>query len=130
MAAQAAVDKLGMDVLALDVRQQTSVTDCFLFVSGQSGLHCRALEDAIREALGTAGSQLKRTDGHRGMRWRALDYGSLIIHIMDQPTREFYSIERLWNQAKKVPLTSATSQSHPKKKPTNSSFPRKRGSRV
>ncbi len=107
VAARAAEDKLGKDIVALDVRPQTAVTDCFLFVSGSSHIHVRALEDAVREAMQRAGARLIRTDGQRGHHWRALDYGGLIVHIMEKDAREFYSIERLWDQGKKISLSSS-----------------------
>ena len=107
LAAQAADEKLGEDIVALDVRGQSSVTDTFVFVSGTSHIHVRALEDAVRESLAEAGAELRRTDGQRGHHWRALDYGSLIVHIMDTATREFYSIERLWDEAKRISLSGA-----------------------
>lgn len=110
LAAEAASDKLGTDILALDVRRVTSVTDCFLFITGSSHIHVRALEDGIREKLAESGARLQRTDGQRGHSWRALDYGSLIIHIMDQKTRDFYSIERLWNQGKPIKLKAHEKQ--------------------
>jgi len=115
VAAKAADEKQGKDILALDVRKLTAVTEYFLFVSGTSHVHVRALEDEIRKQAGDAGGTLRRTDGQRGYPWRVLDYGDVIVHIMDQPTREFYSIERLWNQGKRLDLIK------PKKK-----APRKR----
>jgi ribosome-associated protein len=101
-AARAAEEKSGFDIIALDVRDQTSLTDAFLFISANSHIHARALEDAVREELGRAGVELLRTDGQRGHSWRALDYGSFLVHIMEVKTREFYLVERLWDQAKKI----------------------------
>ena len=90
---QVADEKLGIDILALDVRKQSSITDSFVFIGATSHLHVQALEDAIREELGKMGIRPVRTDGQRGHLWRALDYGSVIVHIMDQKTRDFYAIE-------------------------------------
>lgn len=104
IAAKAAEDKKGEDIIAFDVRGQSSIADSFLFISGSSHIHIRALEDAVREELKKTGATLNRTDGQRGHLWRALDYGSFIIHIMDQKTREFYAMERLWERAKSINL--------------------------
>ncbi len=103
-AAKAADDRKGEDIVAFDVRGQSSITDSFLFISGTSHIHIRALEDAVREELKKNGAVLSRTDGQRGHLWRALDYGDFIIHIMDKKTREFYAMERLWEQAKRISL--------------------------
>lgn len=111
-AIQAAADKLGQDIRAVDVRKITSLADVFLFVGATSHIHVKALEDAIRENLRHAGAALLRTDGHRGHSWRVLDYGGLIVHIMEQKTREFYGVERLWDDGKKI----AVKQDEPKPK--------------
>lgn len=106
IAAKAADEKQGVDVVAIDVRSLSSVTECFLFVGATSHIHVKALEDAIREKMRLSDADLRRTDGQRGHPWRVLDYGTLIVHIMEQSTREFYSIERLWNQGKQISLTA------------------------
>jgi ribosome-associated protein len=82
VAAQAAMDKQGTDIVLLDVRGQSSLTDYFLFVGATTHVHVRALEDAVREALHTTEAKLIRTDGQRGHLWRVLDFGSLMVHIM------------------------------------------------
>lgn len=103
-AAKAADDHKGEDIVAFDVRGQSSIADSFLFISGTSHIHIRALEDAVREELKKEGATLSRTDGQRGHTWRALDYGDFIIHIMDKKTREFYAMERLWEGARPITL--------------------------
>lgn len=135
MAARAADDKLGEDILAFDVRRESSLADCYLLITGTSHIHIRALEDAVREALRVSGAELRRTDGQRGHLWRALDYGSLIVHIMDQKTREFYAMEKLWERGKKIdwsgkpapaPKRPPVKKKAPARKPRRSSSPRKR----
>ena len=102
IAARAADEKIGEDILAFDVRRESTLADCYLLVTGSGHIHIRAIEDAIRESLREAGADLRRTDGQRGHMWRALDYGSLIVHIMDQKTREFYAMEKLWERGKRI----------------------------
>ncbi|MCG3204791.1 MAG: Ribosomal silencing factor RsfS [Elusimicrobia bacterium] len=102
LAAQVADEKLGENILAMDVRKESSLVDCYLLVTGSTHIHIRAIEDAIREALRLAGAILKRTDGQRGHLWRVLDYGSMIIHIMDQKTRDFYAMEKLWERGRVI----------------------------
>jgi ribosome-associated protein len=102
LAAKIADDKLGSDITVIDVRGNSAVTDCFVFVGATSHLHVRSLEDGIRQGLKESGAQLIRTDGMRGHLWRVLDYGNVLVHIMDKKTREFYAVERLWDQGKKV----------------------------
>lgn len=133
VAARAADEKLGEDILAIDVRRDSSLADCYLLVSGSGHLHIRALEDAVRESLREAGADLRRTDGQRGHLWRALDYGTLIVHIMDQKTRQFYAMEKLWERGKKIdwgekeaPAPKRTPAKRKKRTPTSGRRPKKR----
>ncbi len=114
IAAEAAEDKLGLDIVALDVKQLTSVAEIFLFVGANSHIHVRALEDAIRQSVAEKTDlSLIRTDGQRGHLWRVLDFGSLLVHIMEEKTREFYAVERLWNAAKQVAVSEKKSPAAP-----------------
>lgn len=122
-AAQAGEEKLAEDLALLDVRGVSNVTDYFLIMGANSHLHVRALEDAVRESLRRAGARLLRTDGQRGHLWRVLDFGGLIVHIMEKKTREFYSIERLWNAGKPISWRADAPPKQRKRKPKTS--PRK-----
>jgi len=120
--AKTADEKLGLDIAAIDVRGHSSLTDCFIFIGATSHLHVQALEDAIREALAKTGTRPLRSDGRRGHLWRALDYGSVIVHIMERKIREFYGIERLWEEGRRITpkllgQAAAVKKSPPKKKP-------------
>ena len=118
-AARLAEEKLGQNIVIMDVRDQTTVTECFVFVGAASHLHVKSLEDTIRMGLKNTGAKLLRTDGQRGHLWRVLDYGSVMIHIMDQKTRDFYGVERLWDQSKKVSFALVAKKSFPAaKKPS------------
>ena len=123
VAALAADEKQGEEILVIDVRDESSVADCFVFVTGTTHVHVRALEDAVRQSLAASGARLLRTDGQRGHLWRALDYGSLIVHIMDKKTREFYGMERLWDTRKMIDWEPAKPE--PKKR-----VPRKKKARA
>ena len=102
LAAKAADERQGQEIVVLDVSRESTLADFFIFITGTSHVHIRALEDAIRESLRDAGGNLARTDGQRGHLWRALDYGPLIIHIMDPKTREFYAMEKLWERGRPI----------------------------
>lgn len=96
-AAHAADSKKGADILLLDVRKTTALASYFLIVSAESSAHMMALAEHLRVDFNKQGVQLLHTEGRskRG-RWAVLDYGGLIIHILERETREFYALERLW----------------------------------
>lgn len=131
-AAQAADEKMGEEITVLDVSKESSLADYFLFITGTSHVHIRAMEDAIRDALKESGASLTRTDGQRGHLWRVLDYGAMIVHIMDAKTREFYSIEKLWEKGRPVSWSAKKAAKAPRatKKPvrkkTSRPAPRRR----
>lgn len=123
-AARAADEKLGQDILVVDVRKESSLVDCFVLVTGMTHLHIGAIEDEVREKLRAAGANLVRTDGQRGHLWRALDYGNFIVHIMDRKTRDFYAIEKLWERGRPL-LWKASAPKKRSTKPKSKSTTKK-----
>lgn len=102
--AQAAADKRGLDLVALDVHKLSSIADRFLFVTGTSDRHTRAIADAIREALSAVGEKPIGVEGYEEGRWILVDYGDVIAHIFQDEVRKHYDLERLWNDAPVVTL--------------------------
>ena len=91
------------DVVILDVRELSSVTDYFVIVSGTSEPHLRAIVDEISDKLKDE-HQLrpKAIDGTLQAAWVVLDYFDVIIHVMRQDVRERYDLETLWGDAPRV----------------------------
>ncbi|NLO46028.1 MAG: ribosome silencing factor [Clostridiales bacterium] len=89
--------KKAVDIKAIEVREQTIVADYFVIASGTSSTHTKSLaedvEYEIRET-GVAG----RVEG-RATGWILLDYGSVLVHVFDKESREYYNLERLWTDA-------------------------------
>ena len=92
-------DKKASDIEILDVSEQTSLGDYFIIASCQSSVQVRACVDEVEEKMLEAGFPPKHKEGYRGGSWILIDYGDIIVHVMQQEAREFYSIERLWNEA-------------------------------
>ncbi len=102
--AQAAADKRGLDLVALDVHKLSSIADRFLFVTSTSDRHARAIADAIREALSAVGEKPLGIEGYEEGRWILVDFGDVIAHIFQDEVRKHYDLERLWNDAPVVAL--------------------------
>ena len=92
-------DKKASDIEILDVSKQTSLGDYFIIASCQSSVQVRACVDEVEEKMLEAGFPPKHKEGYRGGSWILIDYGDIIVHVMQQEAREFYSIERLWDEA-------------------------------
>ncbi len=98
-----AENKKAENVVILDVRKLSSVTDYFVIVSGTSEPHLRAIVDEILDKLRTEhGVRPRAVDGDARAPWQALDFFDVIVHVMRQDVREKYDLESLWGDAPKV----------------------------
>ena len=107
LAVRAAEEKKAQNLVALDLRGLSSVTDYFIVCSGTSDTHVRAIAEAVREKLAEKG---QRPFGHEGAQegtWVLLDYVDWVMHVFHQEKRLFYAIEDLWADAKKVTFRAA-----------------------
>ncbi len=96
-------NKKAEDLVVLDVRQISSVTDYFVIVSGTSEPHLRAIVEEITDTLREA-HQLRPcgTDGRMPIAWVVIDYFDVIVHVMRADVRERYDLEGLWGDAPRV----------------------------
>lgn len=90
-------DRKGRDIVALDVRGATNITDYMVIVSGTSSRHVKALVDEVIEAASHAGNRPRGVEGQQACEWVLIDLGDVIVHVMQAATREFYDLERLWS---------------------------------
>ena len=98
-AAAAIDDKNGEDILLLDLSSLLVVTDVFVVASGTSNRHVRTLVEEAEEALKALGRRPLRREGVDHGEWVLIDYGDVVIHVFDRPTRAYYELERLWADA-------------------------------
>jgi ribosome-associated protein len=96
---EAAEDKKASDIMLLDVRALTAVTDYFIICSGQSERQLGAIADGIAEAIKEDGTLPLGREGGANAHWVLLDFGAAIVHVMAPPEREFYQLEKLWADA-------------------------------
>ena len=102
-AAREAEDNRGQNVLVLDMRKQTSAFDYFVIATGTSNRQLRAMSDAIDDVLQKdLGHRRLGLEGYQETHCILLDYGSVIIHMMDAATRDYYRLEDLWAGALRV----------------------------
>jgi ribosome-associated protein len=103
-AAEAAAGKKASDLVALDLRELGGVADYFLICSGSSDVQVKAIADAVEEKLRGEGARPWHVEGLEGRRWVLLDYVEFVVHVFHHKTREYYLLERLWGDARKVDL--------------------------
>lgn len=108
VAALAALEKLGSDVIAIDVSDHLAITDLFVVVTGRNEPQVNAIVDEVEKKLLEVGEKPLRREGAREGRWVLLDYGDIIVHVQHFEERGFYDLERLWNDCPIVHFEDAT----------------------
>lgn len=94
-----AADKKANDVVLLEIGQLTALADYFVICSAPSERQLGAIADGVIEGLREEGTRPIGREGSAGAHWLLIDYGSVIVHVMGTPEREFYQLERLWAEA-------------------------------
>jgi ribosome-associated protein len=110
LAIQCADEKKAVNMIALDLREIASFTEFFVIASGTNQRQVQAIADEINEQLK---KQLRRRpvriEGYSTAEWVLLDYGDFVIHLFDKEARDFYDLERLWRDAKRVEIPASVS---------------------
>ena len=102
-------NKKAEDIVILDVRELSSVTDYFVIASGTSEPHLRAIVDEITDKLRDEHHlRPKSVDGTLRTAWVVLDFFDVIVHIMRGDVRERYDLETLWGDAPRVKTRKRT----------------------
>ncbi|KJE25506.1 iojap-like ribosome-associated protein [Frankia torreyi] len=107
-AAQAAADKLGHDLLILDVSERLAITDCFVIASAGNERQVKGIVDEVEEQLRRLGAKPLRREGEREGHWVLLDFVDVVVHVQRDEERVFYALERLWKDCPVIPFTDAT----------------------
>ncbi len=90
-------DVKAQNIVKLDVRDMTTVTDYMIIASGTSTRHVQALVDSVSEKATEAGHKPIGVEGEEGSEWVLLDLQDALVHVMLPKVREFYNLEKLWS---------------------------------
>ncbi|MFB0527807.1 MAG: ribosome silencing factor [bacterium] len=97
-----ALAKKAKEILILDVRKLTSITDYFVICSGRSNIHVDTIAEWIVSKLKGKGIRPLHIEGEKQAQWVLIDYIGIIVHVFYEPIRKFYGLERLWTEGRKV----------------------------
>lgn len=95
-------EKKGKEILVLETDGVTSLADYFVIGNGSSAPQLKALADACEKAMKDEDIFPHHIEGHRGGTWVLQDYGDVVLHLFSEEAREFYSLDRLWADAKEL----------------------------
>lgn len=97
LAINALEDLKAEDILVLDVKDKTTVTDWVIVATGSSSRHVRSIANNVAVEAKKANATLLGTEGEEDGEWILVDLGDVIVHVMQQQARDFYDLESLWS---------------------------------
>lgn len=100
--AKYADDTKAEDIVILDMREIVNFCDYFVISSGNNERHVRAIAENIYDGLRKDGFSVPRPQASLRNNWVVFDFGDIIVHVFEKELREFYSLEYLWQDAKKI----------------------------
>lgn len=107
LAVDAAADTKAFDILILDLRNRSDLTDSFMICSGNSKVHVQSIVDAILDKFYETRNKPYAIEGYAGGTWVVVDLGDMIVHVFHKEARLHYDLERLWGD---VPVIKAVGQ--------------------
>lgn len=106
VAAQALSENGALDIVVLDMSGLTALFDCFVIATGNSQRHLVALADDVETKIQfELNDRRMSVDGETSGRWIVMDYGTVVVHLFDEETRQFYSLEALWGDAPRLDVS-------------------------
>jgi len=107
-AADTAEENEGRNIVVLDLRSVSPLFDYFVIASGTSRRQMHAMSEEIDHKLeDDLGDRRMSIEGYQDSRWILLDYGNIVVHLLDDEAREYYDLESLWAEATVVERPTA-----------------------
>lgn len=98
--AKYSLEKKAYDVIVMDLRKLTTMTDFFVLCSADSETQVKAIVDHINQKMGKHNIKPWHIEGYEQLRWVLLDFVDVVVHVFQRQVREFYNLEGLWGDAK------------------------------
>ena len=98
-------EKKAMDLKIIGIKDISVIADYFVFSTGTSSTHVKSLAEEVEFKLKQLGVSPEHVDGYRSNSWVLLDYGNVMVHIFTADAREFYNLDRLWQDAEKIDIS-------------------------
>lgn len=105
LAAKAISRKKGLNIQVIEISDISVLADYMVIATGTSSTHVKALADEVEYKLDQAGISVSHIEGYRSNSWILLDYVDVIVNIFSDEAREFYDLDRLWQDGNPVDLS-------------------------
>lgn len=101
--------KKAIDIIGIETKELKVMSDYFIIASGTSNTHVRALADEVDDEMKKLGVEVDHIEG-RATGWILLDYNDVLVHVFQPESRQYYNIERLWNDAARIDLSDVLTE--------------------
>ena len=106
IAAVKAIDgKKGLNIQVIRISDISVLADYMVIATGNSSTHVKALADEVDYRLDEAGVSVSHIEGYRSNSWILLDYVDVIVHVFSEEAREFYDLDRLWQDGERIDIS-------------------------
>lgn len=104
MAVKALDSKKALDIKVIKIQDISAIADYFVIATGTSSTHVNALADDVEAQLDEAGISVSHVEGYRSNSWILLDYVDVVVHVFSDEAREYYDLERLWQDGEIIDI--------------------------
>lgn len=98
-------DKKGLDIKVIEISNISVIADYMVIATGNSSTHVKALADEVESQLDDMGISVSHIEGYRSNSWILLDYIDIIVHVFSNEAREYYDLERLWEDGTDIDIS-------------------------
>ena len=104
MAVKALDSKKALDIKVIKIQDISAIADYFVIATGTSSTHVKAIADEVEAQLDEAGISVSHVEGYRSNSWILLDYVDVVVHVFSDEAREYYDLERLWQDGEIIDI--------------------------
>ncbi len=97
--------KIAQDIKIIEISDVTIIADYMVIATGRSSTQVKSLADEVEYQMDELGYSVSHIEGHRSNSWILLDYVDIIVNVFNEEAREFYDLERLWQDGKEIDLS-------------------------
>ena len=98
-------EKKGLDIKVIEISDVSVIADYMVIETGNSSTHVKALADEVETQLDDMGISVSHIEGYRSNSWILLDYIDIIVHVFSNEAREYYDLERLWEDGTDIDIS-------------------------